>query len=42
MKTQIKRRNGSLVIVLSPEFCKFMELKEGDWVDASDLVKVKK
>lgn len=39
MKTQIKKYGNSTVIVLSPEFIKYMNLKEGDWVDISDIVK---
>jgi len=42
MKTQIKNWGDSKVIVLSTEFLKFQELKEGDWVDISDIVKVDK
>ena len=41
MKTQIKKWGDSKVIILSPEFIKYMELKIGDWVDISDIVKVK-
>ena len=40
MKTQIKQYGNSKVIVLTKEFLKYMELKEGDWVDISDLTKV--
>ena len=39
MKTQVKKWGDSKVLVLSPDFIKFMELKEGDWVDLSDLIK---
>ena len=42
MKTQIKKHGDSMVIVLSPEFCKFYDLNIADWVDISDIVKVKK
>ena len=42
MKTQIKKRGGSLVIVLSAEFVRYMDLNEGDWVDIGDLHKVVK
>lgn len=42
MKTQIKEYGNSRVIILSTEFLKFHKLKVGDWVDVSDLVKVKK
>jgi len=41
MKTQVKKRGDSKVIVLSPEFCKYHDLNEGDWVDISDILKVK-
>ena len=41
MNTQIKRWGDSKVIILTKEFLKFMDLKEGDWVDISDMVKVK-
>lgn len=41
MKTQVKKYGDSKVIVLSPEFMKYMELKVGDWVDISDMVKVR-
>jgi antitoxin component of MazEF toxin-antitoxin module len=40
MITQIKKWGSSNVIVLSPEFCKYMELKIDNWVDISDIVKV--
>ena len=39
MKTQIKKIGGSKVIILSPEFLKFHDFSEGDWVDISDIVK---
>lgn len=42
MKTQIKTRGDSKVIVLTKEFLKFHDLNEGDWVDISDIVKVDK
>ena len=42
MITQIKRYGNSLMLVLDPNFLKFRELKEGDWLDISDVVKVKK
>ncbi len=38
-KTQVKEYGNSKVIILSPEFLKFHELKVGDWVDISDIVK---
>lgn len=40
MKTQIKNWGTSKVIVLSPEFLKYMKLETGDWVDVSDLIKL--
>jgi len=40
MKTQIKQWGDSKVIVLSPEFLKYMGLEVGDWIDASDILKV--
>jgi len=42
MKTQVKKWGDSKVLVLSPDFMKYMKLKEGDWVDISDIVKVTK
>jgi len=42
MKTQVKSYGNSKVLVLSPEFMKYMELKENDWVDISEIVKVKR
>lgn len=39
MKTQIKKYGDSKVIVLSPEFMKYMKLNVGDWVDISAIVK---
>jgi len=42
MITQIKKRGTSLVIVLPSEFLKYMNFKEGDWIDISDINKVKK
>ncbi|HEX9739638.1 MAG TPA: hypothetical protein VGA29_02590 [Ignavibacteriaceae bacterium] len=42
MITQIKRRGGSLIIVLDPVFAKFHELKEDDWLNISDAYKVVK
>lgn len=40
MRTQVKKRGNSLVIVLAKEFIKFYKLKEGDWVDLSDILKI--
>ena len=42
MITQIKKRGSSLVIVLSKDFLKYMNLNEYDWVDISDVNKVEK
>lgn len=39
MKTQIKKWGDSNAIILSKEVCKYFDLKEGDWVDISDIVK---
>ena len=41
MKTQIKKRGDSKIIVLSKEFLKFHDLNENNWVDLSDIIKVK-
>jgi len=41
MITQIKKIGTSKGIILPKEFLKFHELKEGDWIDISDLIKVK-
>jgi antitoxin component of MazEF toxin-antitoxin module len=42
MKTQIKKWGDSKVIVLSSEFLKYMDLELGDWIDISDIIKLKK
>jgi len=42
MITQIKNHGGSSVIVLNKEFMKFQNLKDGDWINISEIVKVKK
>lgn len=42
MKTQIKKWGNCYVIVVPPEAMKFYDFKEGDWVDISDLVKIRK
>jgi len=42
MKTQIKNIGTSKGIILSKEFLKFYDLKVGDWIDISDIAKVKK
>lgn len=39
MITQIKKIGNSLTIRLPSEFVKYMNLKEGDWVNISDIVK---
>ncbi len=40
--TQIKEYGNSRVLVLSPEFMKYHDLKVGDWLDMGDVVKVNK
>ena len=42
MKTQIKKIGTSKGIILPKEFLKYMDLKEGDWVDVTDIMKVEK
>ena len=42
MKAQIKKWGTSSVIVLDPEFIKFYDFKVGDWLDLSDIHKIKK
>jgi len=42
MITQIKRSGNSLVVRLPTEFLKYMNLREGDWIDISDINKVEK
>ena len=42
MKLQIKKRGDSKVIVLPSPFLNFHNLKEGDWLDMGDVVKVKR
>jgi antitoxin component of MazEF toxin-antitoxin module len=42
MITQIKRVGGSLVIRLGHSFVKYMDLKENEWVDITDIKKVEK
>ena len=39
--TQIKKGSCSLVVVLPKEFILFQNLKDGDWIDISDVVKIK-
>lgn len=41
MITQIKKYGDSKVIILSPEFMRYMKLKIGDWVDISDILKAR-
>ena len=40
MITQIKKIGTSKGIILPKEFIKYMNLKVGDWLDISDIVKV--
>jgi len=40
MITQIKKWGTSHIITLDPVFLKFKSLKEGDWVDISEVTKV--
>jgi len=42
MKTQIKSIGTSKGIILSKEFLKFHDLELGDWIDISDIIKVRK
>jgi len=42
MITQIKKWGNSKVIILPTEFLDYMNLKEDDWVDISDINKVEK
>lgn len=42
MKTQIKKIGTSKGIILPKEFLKYMGIKEGDWIDISDIIKVDK
>jgi len=42
MITQIKKIGNSLTIRLPTEFVRYMEFKEHDWVDISDINKVEK
>ncbi len=42
MITQIKKWGHSSTIVLSKEFMKFYNLKDGDFIDASDIKKAEK
>jgi len=39
MKTEVKKSGGSLIIILPKQFVKYHNLKEGDWVDISDIIK---
>tara|TARA_Y100000310_G_C20643628_1_gene795335 strand:+ start:316 stop:462 length:147 start_codon:yes stop_codon:yes gene_type:complete len=42
MIVQIKSHGNSKVVVLPTTFLKFHDLKENDWVDISDIVKIQK
>jgi len=41
MITQIKKIGNSLIIRLPSEFVKYMGFEENEWVDISDISKVK-
>ncbi len=41
MKTQVKKIGTSKGIIISKEMMKYHNLKVGDWIDISDIVKVK-
>jgi len=40
MITQIKKIGTSKGIIIPKEYLKFHKLKEGDWIDISDIIKV--
>jgi len=42
MKVQVKQNGGSLIIIIPHNVVKFMGIKEGDWVDISDIVVLKR
>lgn len=42
MRKQLKKWGDSVIIVISPEDLKNYNLKVGDIIDISDLVKIKK
>ena len=41
MKTQIKEWGNSKVIILPPDYLNFHDFKVGEWLDISDIKKVK-
>jgi hypothetical protein len=40
-KKQLKRYGGSLVITFDSEEQEWFNIKEGDWIDIGDIVKIK-
>ena len=40
MKVQIKKIGCSKGVIFPKVFLKYMKLKEGDWVDIADILKV--
>lgn len=42
MKTQIKKIGTSKGVIFPKEFLKYMDIDVDDWVDISDIVKVKR
>ena len=41
MKKQIKRYGNSLIISFDKEEIQWFNLKEGDWINIDDIVKIK-
>lgn len=39
MKLQIKKQGTSKVLILPKPFLEYFKLKEGDWLDLSDVIK---
>ena len=42
MKKQIKKFGGSLVITFSKDEVQWYKLKEGDWIDIGNIIKLYK
>lgn len=42
MKIQVKKAGNSLIVRLPKVFVKYLELKENDWIDVSDVVKIER